>query len=231
MLLDSEKPMLIEKPVALRSEQAKAFLRAARCPHNKMIGFNRRFYRPVLALKKELGTRTPKSVHVVVSEHLDHHRRNTGEDVIRHLVPFTSVHTIDLVQFLFENATVKAMYRTEEGEFVSYNGLLESGGMPIFLGINANDPSPVGFWVRFPDETWVLSPLETLRMYRGISVDASGPVRRYTPAICGEVSEEGPGKPGILEQMRAFLSGRYAEGARLEDCVRQLELIDEIRRA
>ena len=76
--------------------------------------------------------------------------------------------------------------------------------MPIFLGINANDPSPVGFWVGSRTKPGCYRLLETLRMYRGISVDASGPVRRYTLAICGEAPEEGPGKPGILEQMRPF---------------------------
>lgn len=230
-LLVSNKPMLIEKPVAFGAMQAHKLLREALFPENKMIGFNRRFYSSVRALKVELSKRKPRSIHVVISEHLDHHREKTGEKVIPYLIPFTSVHTIDLMLFLFPSIVVRKIYRTEEKSFVSYNGLLESGGVPMFFSLNSDDPSPTGIWVRFSDEVWALSPLESLKVYKGIKIIESGSVRRYTPSLVGEIVESGIYKPGILEQMKSFLVGSYGEGAGLEDCVNQLELIDEIRGA
>ena len=164
--ISSEKPALVEKPIALTAYQARGLIGKSKS-HRALVGFNRRFYEPVRRLKKRIDQGGLKAANVVISEYIEHHRKTTGSEVIPYLIEFTSVHTIDLMLHLFGPLGPVYIKASKQGEFTNYNGLLRrNDGTPISLSLNADDPSRVGIWCRFDDgTTWVLSPLERLRRH------------------------------------------------------------------
>jgi len=240
-LLACPKPVLLEKPIALAAEAAQAAVAApdARL-ENKLIGYNRRFYEPVARLRWRLGKGGLKAVDAVISEPIENHVERLGDEIVAHLIPFSSAHTLDLILHLFGPlAVVRIAAHPEHGAaapFVSYNGLLETAaGVPVSLALNAYDPSPAGVRCRFDDgTTWHLSPLEVLMVYQGTEVRQPTPeynIRRYTPKVVNQYMVDTAMKPGFAAQMAAFLSGSYGPGATPEEAVAVLDLIEAIHDA
>lgn len=236
-LLACTKPVLIEKPASLELHPLKvAVERFSENLQNKRVAYNRRFYEPVRALKERLTAGGLKSAEVTISEHIDHHVKRYGREIVPHILLFASSHILDLVLFLFQPVRVARVYGHEEdGEsapFVSFNIVLETEtGIPIWLSLNANDPSPVGIRCRFDDgSTWHLAPLEVLRIYKGFEIipaTAKTNIRQHTPILVEEVVADSQFKPGFLSQMDAFLNGTFKEAATLEELVELLELVEE----
>ena len=78
----------------------------------------------------------------------------------------------------------------------------------------------------------MLSPLENLSVFKGYEILQEGEgrtIRRYLPRQTESVSEESRLKPGFVAQTEAFLSGDPGPGAGLEDALRLMRFIDEIR--
>ncbi|MBF0588132.1 MAG: Gfo/Idh/MocA family oxidoreductase [Magnetococcales bacterium] len=238
-LLRCPKPILIEKPITLDAGHLKRIIAAANLhPHNKLFGYNRRYYEPVAKLQQRLKQGGLKGVSVVISEAVADHVRRLGAPIVEHLIPFTSAHTLDLLLHLFGALQPVAMgayaERGAAAPFVAYNGLLKTRhGVPLSLSINADDPSPIGVRCLFDDgTTWHLSPLETLTVYQGYEVrqpTAQHKTRRYTPKQIHQWQADASLKPGFKEQMAAFLAGNYGPGASLNDALQVLELIDAIQ--
>ncbi|MBM80781.1 MAG: hypothetical protein CMJ78_09325 [Planctomycetaceae bacterium] len=232
-LLASDKPMLIEKPIVFSSAKIPtgSFV-------NKMVGYNRRFYKVVEIVKQRISQNGVKSVEVAISEDVGRHIRRHGESIVPRILEFASSHTLDLLHHLLGPLkVVHANAQTDPGsKFTSYNGLLlTEDDAPVFLALNENDPLPAGIRVRFVDHTaWVLSPLERLSVYEGVDVTEpteNEQIRRYEPIKINEYLEDASMKPGFLQQMKAFLSGQFSQAATIDDTRRQLQLIKEIRDA
>jgi len=237
-LLACPKPVLLEKPIGFVASATKSIVRAAgESGKNKLVGYNRRFYEPVMILKDRISQGGIKAVDVVISENIEAHVERHGPEIVNHLLPFTSAHTLDLALHLLGSVKIVFVrpYRQAIGnhEFVSYNGLLETeSGIPVQLALNANDPSSVGLRCRFDDSTtWHLSPLETLTIYRGVDIVLPTPefnIRQYRPKVHERYIVDATLKPGFKEQGKAFLSGKYGPGANLAAAVGVLELIESI---
>jgi len=237
-LLACDKPMLIEKPLALSSPKMKDAIRWD-YHKNKVVGFNRRFYQCVRTLKAKLRQQSPQYALVTISEHLLHHQETTGAAVLKYLAEFTSIHTLDLVNHLFGPCDVMHASSWEKMGFVSYNAHLlpanNKGEFPIFLRLNANDPTPIGITCLFPDGTsWVLSPLERLTIYKGMEIQPATEQyksRRFVPKAMRVIDESMNHKPGFKAQMKAFLSGDTSIAAKPEDNLRALEMLDDLAEA
>lgn len=237
-LLACPKPILLEKPIGLSAGPTRAIVQAAgEFGKNKLVGYNRRYYEPINVLNDRISQGGLKAVDVVVSENIGAHVERHGPEIVEHLLPFTSAHTLDLMLYMLGRVKILAVrpYRQTIGnhEFVSYNGLLETEtGVPVHLALNANDPSPVGMRCRFDDDTtWHLSPLETLTLYQGVDIILPSPefnIRQYQPKIRERYIVDATLKPGFKEQGKAFLSGKYGQGADLEAAVSVLDLIESI---
>lgn len=91
----------------------------------------------------------------------------------------------------------------------------------------------MGLRCRFDDgTTWHLSPIETLRVYDGYEVSQPEPgvrIRRYLPHVRETVEADARLKPGFVEQMGAFLSGREGDLAEIGQSAALLRLIETIR--
>jgi len=234
-LMKTSKPVLMEKPIGFDADEARAQAEAASATlGNKLVGYNRRFYETVALLRDRVNQGGLKSVRAVIAESVDIWTERHGRDIVAHLTPFCSAHTLDLMLHILEPLRPVAMAPfLEKGEaapFISFNGLLATDdGVPVTLSLNADDPVNTGLRCLFDDGTaWELSPLETLTVYKGLDVQpptAQGNIRRYSPQVEARHEVDASFKPGCHAQMTAFLSGEYGPGATIEDAVAVLDLI------
>jgi len=211
--------LLLEKPVGVNPQEV---------PHGTLpfVGYNRRFYEPVQRLKAR-GTGGLLSVRCVISEWLDHHIAQTGRNVLPHLMEFTSCHTLDLLLYLL--GPLNPMYLKSKPTLHINGFMTTQHGIPVHLSINQDDPQPVGLWFQYENECWALSPLETLNIYRGIQITDDGQHRAYTPRLMETVECDRTYKPGVLAQMRAFLSDDRSIAAGLDDQRNVLNLIAKLK--
>lgn len=239
-LLESPTPLLIEKPVGLTAAKLQAALELHGAHRdNRLIGYNRRFYTTVARLRERLAAGGLKAVQATISEDIAHHVSRHGPEVVEHLLAFSSAHFLDLLLHLLGDLAIVRLRAHREREpgvpFVSYNGLLETAtGIPVSLSLNASDPSPAGLRLLFDDHTtWVLQPLERLRVYDRYEIEG-GPastLRTYKPHEALAVDEPVGVKPGFVRQLESFLSGEFGPGARLQDQLNVLRFIERIRAA
>ena len=235
-LLASEKKMLIEKPLGLTAATIEAAIPKEKSRLvSKLIGFNRRFYKIVERVQSRLEKGGLKAVHIVISEDLERQKKAHGDEIVPHLMTFSSSHMLDLSLFLLGNLEVVKLYRRQDkSEFFSINGLLETGkGIPIHLSLNANDPSSAGFRFLFTDATtWALSPIEVLSVfdrYEIFQISNNSKIRRYVPHVCETFNEPVEYKPGFVAQMNAFLSGDFGPGASVYDALNTQRFIEKIK--
>ncbi|ANS04720.1 hypothetical protein [uncultured Mediterranean phage] len=218
-LMASPLPMLIEKPIILDHQ----FFTSREGQENKWAGFNRRFYDTVELLKSHVKTKGMKSAEVTISEHIQAIVKRHSQKIVPHLWETHCAHLLDLMTYVFGRLSLKSVYRHTDEEFTSVTALFERNGTPVTLHVNNNDPSPVGIRARFPSgETWVLSPIEQLTIFKGVEVipaDKDNPIRKYVGRIASSFWEKGQYKPGIYEQMDAFLQGRMDNAATVADAV------------
>lgn len=236
LLLQAPKPVLIEKPLALSSAPLKAALAAAG-PRaaDKRVGYNRRFYEPVEELRRRLASGGLKSAEITICEDVASHIAKHGPDIVAHL-PLFSSHVLDLALHLLGPLEIQRAYphaaaKGAAAPRLSVTALLETrSGAPVWLSLNADDPTPVGLRLRFNDgSAWHLAPLETLRVYRGTQVlaaDEKTNIRRYLPRLEAEHHADGRFKPGLLAQMRAFLAGE--PGPTPEESLRLIEFVERL---
>ena len=220
-LLATPKPVLIEKPIALSSQAAEAALSTPGIKsHNKIVGFNRRFYTPVQQLKKRLGQGGLKAVEINISETLQRLYARYGPEMIARAVIYSSSHILDTAIYLLGSLTPVRVYGYEEKgypqPFRSLTALLETKeNLPVTLSINADNPVPVGLRLYFDDKTtWHLSPMERLVAYQGYEVVETTPevkIQKFMPKPFFESVADSSLKPGFLEQMRAFTMGEGRE--------------------
>ena len=238
-LLSHSKPVLIEKPLALDRATLRAALAAApaEAVTNKRVGYNRRFYEPVARLRDRLAEGGLKSVEICVSEDCESQSRRHGEAILPRLPAFSS-HALDLASHLFGPLRIERVFshrgRGAADRYPSLSALLLTrAGVPVWLSMNGDDPSPAGFRARFEDGTaWHLAPLETLTAYRGHEVLPPEPghrVRRYLPKAVERVDCDGTLKPGFVAQARAFAAG--APGPTPAESLELLELIEALQAA
>lgn len=240
-LLRSAKPVLIEKPVALSARAlAEAMAAAGPAGQRHQVGYNRRFYAPVQALKARIAEGGLKSVEITVPESVGRLAGRYGAQIVPHILSFSSSHVLDSALHLFGPLRPVRVYAHEEAgygdAFHSLSALLETAdGAPVWLTVHADDPSTTGIRCRFQDRTgWVLSPMERLTVYEGLDVAEPTPERRlrvYAPRPVRTVSVDESGKPGYREQMQAFMTGEGRSlAATPADALKVLELIELLQR-
>lgn len=240
-LLSTPKPVLIEKPVALSSSVlAEAMAAPEARLENKFTGYNRRFYRTVQELKARVLQGGIKSIEITLPETVGRLSDTFGPEMIEHTLVYSSCHTLDTMVYLVGMPRpVKIYGHWESGyarPFQSLAGLLElDDGTPVFLSIMADNPAPMGIRIFFDDQsTWHLSPLERLIAYRGyerLEPVPGAKIPRYLPQPFLEINEDADLKPGFLDQMDAFLSGRCRQiAATLEEDLELLHLIETLQR-
>lgn len=241
-LLSSSKPILIEKPLALEKENISNLLSNKELYlKNKLIGYNRRYYKTVDILKKRVSKGGLRSAEIVISEGVKKLVERRGKNILQYILETSSsCHILDIANYVFgELKVVKSYsnysYSNQNKYYLSFNGILENKEKkPIFYTINSEDPSKVGISCRFDDCTkWDLKPIERLTVFKGYNIKERTPLRQvkeYQPNVIENVIEDSKFNPGFSKQMEAFLCGKYGPGANILDTLNLLELISQIKK-
>lgn len=233
-------PALIEKPAALSAKKLKHFVsKYGNNIYNKWVGYNRRFYKTVEILKNRILSGGLKVVNISISEDINNHTKKHGKKIIPHLLEFSSSHILDLLLYLFGKVEILKMFKYPQifnnNSFHSLNGILEAkDGLPIILQLNSNDPSSVGIFCKFDDNTtWSLSPLEKLTVFNKYEIveEKQNNIRQYIPSPSEEFFENNEFKPGFKTQMREFLDlNKNGKLSKIHDQLETLNLIEKIRK-
>lgn len=213
-LLKYEIPIFFEKPVALTPERIEEAINTCAGLIDKVqIGYNRRFYDFIPAIKELLTTRVIKAIEVHLPESSE---GISSEKLVNHLFLQNSSHVIDLLLYLLDFPTITPVEITRhldsKGRPNGYNSLMMTDGMiPIHLIACWNSPSNFGLKFHSDGSLIELLPLEMARVYDGFEViepTRENPIRRYKPRVSQEFFMDplsAQYKPGFLRQTLNFV--------------------------
>jgi len=207
--VESERPILLEKPVAMKSSDLLGILDGD--TSNIVVGYNRRHYSSVAAAKQFFDESENVLVTLEVPESVDlmtEEKRLGREQVVGN-----SVHALDLLRYIVGPVTLVHSklrpYRFSPSGSVL---LAESArGDQIVIKAAWNSPSNFSISLESEGRRFALSPFEIGRLYEGMQVDEPSkerPIRTYTPKLIQEfpvASMATSLKPGFGEQMLDFL--------------------------
>ena len=227
--LKFNRPILIEKPVALSSNDLKEI----GFDHpNVLVAYNRRFYPLIQNLKYEIENSSPLFASIEIPEKIDF---KSNLQFSNPLI-LNSVHMFDLVRFLFGSLNVNAMSHLDR--VVTTLSLTANDKHLINMVINYNASANFSITIDSQPTRYVLRPLELLTKISGMQViepTESIPVRRYQPLVVGEqITDKNSNlfKPGFLGQAREFFEMLQGEpiknGATLFDSYCAILMAEQI---
>ena len=236
--LPLQVPILVEKPVARSAPQLAAL--CAQTHSQVIVGYNRRFYRPVERAREEVRQGSPLMAHLSLPEQVDSgvaERRDW-------LAPFfdNSCHGIDLLRFLFGELRVEHVRHLTQPDghrrgFVAV--LCNRRGDCVQLTANWGAPANCSLILDRPGRRFELRPFEEATVYEGMEVlppSDAVPIRRYRPRVVERIGVEEVDhreKPGFVQQalaLRRMMEGQPPppEAATLEDARAAIELCEEL---
>lgn len=212
-ILDYNIPVFIEKPVALSSNRIKEIIYLCNTKNHKIqIGYNRRFYEYVPAVKKMISDNLLRSIVVEIPESIPPNRI----DISKTLWVHNSSHVLDLLYHLVgEYEIINLIKQKTNGSnfFNTFNGILKTNeNIPVQLIANWNSPSNFGITFYFDNNILKLKPLEIGKLYQGFEIiepTKAKPIRQYQPKIINDLFCSTPldkFKPGFLKQAQYFFN-------------------------
>lgn len=221
--------ILVEKPVAWSSDRIAKL--AARAHPKVIVGFNRRFYRPVEAARAEARGGPPLLLQLTFPEGVPLPVDDDPKQL--YLRPFfeNGCHGIDLVRYIVGDLEVQSVrhLRAPGGYVCAISAILSTrrGDVVSLLG-NWGAPSNYSISLHRAGRRLDLKPLETATIYEGMDVlepSSEWPIRRYIPRQTERIDLEDidtKEKPGFVAQataLRRMAEGRPAppHAATLED--------------
>jgi predicted dehydrogenase len=239
-LLINPKPMLLEKPIGINSRDIKNAINGnSNFLHNKIVGFNRRFYEPVADLKKRLSKGGLVSARISISENLDNLVKRWGLDILPYILSYSSCHILDLSQYLLGPLNVRSRISRPVKNYAPYSDiqafLSTQDGCGVQLSIKQNDPIVVGIHCHFDDDTlWHLAPIEQLSVYQGYDIQEMTteiPIKKYWPKRIKVSYANSNFRPGFMEEIKSFLENptNCEPAARIKDSLSLQRLIESLQ--
>jgi len=208
-LYEKNVPILAEKPYSVNSEDF-----SDKILNNKklLIGYNRRYYSSIHALREKIKSEIFYNAVIEISEI----SWDSNSSIIEReqSVLENSVHSLDLILYLFGDYDSIEINRSFiEGNLQSINArLFYSGGANVDLRISFGIPLNNSISVRFKDSIAYCKPIELFYLYskmKMIPADSQVKFKRYQPIAVEDwaLSEyDNSFKPGFYLQYKE-LSG------------------------
>lgn len=204
--VDAGKPILVEKPVAVRSADLRRF-EQTRSP--VIVAYNRRYYASVTAAREFVRAGSPALVHCEIPESV---LRGDGSQLVTAPVRLNSVHVFDLLNFLLNGLEITDARlidpdRPDNGGYMTCKSVR---GDLCSISTNWNAPANFSLTIDRDGERLELRPLEIATLYQGMKVlepTQEIPIRRYVPQAVRHVvppDHEVRFKPGFVDQARAL---------------------------
>lgn len=226
--MDLGVPILVEKPVAWNSARLKQL--CSKPNDHVIVGYNRRFYRPVHEARREVLNGPPLLAQLTLPTQLYPH---DGYDPTAHYLYsfFESVtaHGLDLTRFIIGDLKILHTSRLEDsdGNLAGLAAVLttERGDL---LQVTGNFAATANFSLVLnrPGRRFDLLPFEAATVYSGMEVlppSDEYPIRRYVPKKTSQISLDGidlQEKPGLVGEALALLA--LVQGERPPDCTARL---------
>jgi len=233
-------PILVEKPTAWTSAVLQPLVESA--AQQLIVGYNRRFYRPVQEARAEAQRRSPLLAQLTLPEAVK--PQGEADPERRYLLPFleNSCHGFDLARFVLGPLHVERVDRRVDSDdrLVSLGAVLSSDrGDLVQLVANWDAPANFGLSLNGADWRFDLCPFELATIYRGMDVfDPTDevPIRRYVPRVAGRIpvdeidTKEKPGFVRQAEALKDMMAGKDPPefAASLPDAVAALRLCEEL---
>ena len=237
LLEHSKRPILVEKPITLKSSLFSNILNN----NNIRVAYNRRFYDGVRYIKDFLIDKNNVLVKVCIPEST---LKIDNISLIKGLPVLTfenSVHIFDLLNYLCGKIRWEFKKYNHDSicdtiKYVVANGISDKGYriiLDIYYEASAN------FTLEFicGIDRIVLQPIEIMNHYRGIEVvqpTKEVPLRIYQPKIHKTIYENNDKgiKPGLQKQAEAFFNfcndKNSDELATLQDAESAIKLIEKL---
>ena len=238
LALESGAPILVEKPVALRSAELLPIINRG-LP--VIVGYNRRFYRTTQEARLEVANTYPVMAHLSIPESIK--PPHDPEENPAYLRPFfaNSVHGLDLASYVFGQLAVQYVLhiRNPSGAILGLVATLSAeGGSVVQLTANWGTPANFSLTLDRPGRRLEVLPFESATVYEGMEVrepTEETPIRRYVPIPVARVELDDVDrrfKPGFVAQGEALASLARGEdtgpAARLEDAHAVLQLAEQL---
>ena len=207
-------PILVEKPVAWNSARLKQL--CSRPNSHVIVGYNRRFYRPVQEARREVLAGPPLLAQLTLPTQL--YVRDGFDPVGRYLQSFfesVSILGLDLTRFVMGDLTVLHTSRLKDSD-------RNLAGFAAVLGTKRGDLVQVtgnfatsanySLVLNRPGRRFELLPFEAATVFAGMEVhlpDAEYPIRRYLPKRASQISLDDidlKEKPGFVGEALALLA-------------------------
>ena len=238
LALKSQAPIMVEKPVALRSADLLPFINRG-LPVT--VAYNRRFYRTAREARREADRGMPLLAQLSIPESVRTPCNETEEP--NYLFPFfaNSVHGLDLARYVFGDLRIEHVQRitNPSGAILGLVAILSAmGGHVVQLTANWGAPANYSLTLDRPGHRFDMRPFEAATIYEGMEVrepTEETPIRSYTPTPVGKVDLDDMDrefKPGFVAQAKALAALVRGEdpapAARLEDAHAVLRLAEEL---
>lgn len=233
-------PILVEKPAASNAAELKPLVERR---YPVLVGYNRRFYRPVKALRAIVSQSTGAFLgHLVLSEPVEAAGETDPALAFSRRVTSNSVHAFDLLRFVFGRLELSFARPVADagGRLAGLTAQLRAVDSGSLVSVSAtwNAPANLSLTLLHPGLRAVLEPFEELRLYRSmerIEPSAEMPLRRYVPQQSAHVTLDRTDlafKPGFYRQAEALKSlvrgTAPKDVATLDDAYHALCLAEEV---
>ncbi len=231
VLVEGDVPLLVEKPIALRSVDLEHLLRDQR---RVIVGYNRRFYRTVRAARE-----FARSGSVFATLTLPERMASTENSGIATLFA-VGVHALDIARFVLGDLRLVAVERLQRRGRVAALAAIAHAARDSLLQVLAPFDAPANFALTLDrgGDRFELRPFESATVYSGIEVHEPSPdrpFRRHEPHVRERIELDPIDlryKPGFVAQARALEAlvrgDPVDDAARLSDAFAILRLAEEL---
>ncbi len=182
------RKIIIEKPVFLKSSHFNKYIKYKK---NIFVGYNRVFYNNIKTIKNLLSKYNLKNVHVKIPE-------SSKSSILTN-----SCHVLSLVNYLLGD--IKKVQIIKNTGYI-FSIFKTKKNKLIFFDFNFKSPENFSIEFNFTNFKCVLSPIETIKIYKGLAIKEKKSMRIYQPILKKHVDESHytKNKPGFDNQYKIF---------------------------
>ena len=232
-LVATGKPVLIEKPVVLNSQDLNNFVRN----QNIYVGYNRRFYLSIEKIKLS-HSESPGYFSFMISEIMNDSKISLIK--VRDSIKLNTVHILDLIGYLLGPFELRDFIYTHTNSMLSariYSQSTYIGEMKI--SFNSRKNSAIFFENK--EINAICKPIENLKIYNSFEIrepTSKQQIRKYVPTWNGDanglvIEESAIEKPGFLSMYKEFFrvvkdNDNKSTLANLQDALSVLQKAEQI---
>ena len=199
------KIIMVEKPLFMLDE------RYTFASNQTYVMYNRRFYNTVSALKEHTQKHGLKSINVSYNECSTDKKNKYNKIEKKNRGTIFFVHLLDIVQYITSSyGDVELIWKSQKKDAWTgmCNCVLRVGDIEIFVNVYSDSGASTFISGQCQNDTFFeLAPLETLKIYEGVSVYEESGIRKYKRNLITNVEESG--NYSISKMIDSIFSGDY----------------------